>query len=300
VTGEYTFSDADLGTIDGLAGTLDSTGSFGGLLQQILVKGETRVQEFGLTTSRNRMPLETRFEACVDGTDGDTYLDRVDARLQDSPIATSGRIEGKVGVDGRAVALDVRVDEGHIEDFLRLAVDDETPVMTGVIDVEAGFVLPPGKGDVIDRLALDGTFALRETRFTEGQAQSKINELSRRGRGDMERQAARPVRSNLRGGFALDDSVLRLSDFSFAVPGAVVSLRGRYGLKSEEIDLQGRVRLEARVSEMTTGFKSVLLKVIDPLFARDGAGAVFPITVGGTRGEPSVKVDVKRALLRRD
>jgi hypothetical protein len=91
-----------------------------------------------------------------------------------------------------------------------------------------------------------------------------------------------------------------LSDFRFAVPGALVQLRGTYGLKSEKIDFTGRVRTEARVSEMTTGFKSVLLKAIDPLFARDGAGAIFPISIGGTRDKPSMKVDVKKALLRKD
>jgi hypothetical protein len=57
---------------------------------------------------------------------------------------------------------------------------------------------------------------------------------------------------------------------------------------------------DARVSDMTTGVKSVLLKVVDPLFARDGKGAVFPITIGGTRKKPSFSVDVKRALLRKD
>jgi hypothetical protein len=296
VEGAYRFSNADLGTIKGIAGVLESTGDYGGRLQQIHVKGEAQVPEFGLTTSRNRLPLDTRFVACVDGTDGDTYLEQVDARLGETPIRTSGRVEGQVGVDGRTVALDVRIDDGRIEDLLRLAVDDGTPLMHGQIDVESSFVLPPGEGDVVERLQLQGRFALRGTRFTEGSVQGKINELSRRGRGDMDAARARAVRSALDGRFALKESVLRLSTFSFAVPGATVQLQGRYGLKSEQILFTGRVRTDARVSQMTTGFKSVLLKAVDPLFAKDGAGAVFPITISGTRDKPSMKVDVRKAI----
>jgi hypothetical protein len=300
VEGAYRFSNADLGTIKGIAGQLESTGRFEGLLQHILVKGEARVAGFGLTTSRNRLPLETRFETCVDGTDGDTYLDRVDALLQDTPIAAAGRVEGKVGLDGRIIALDVHVDDGRIQDLLRLAVDDPEPLMTGSIDVDAAFILPPGEGEVVERLDLKGRFGLRDTRFSEGSVQGKIDELSRRGRGDVKSDAAKPVRSALDGRFSLQDGRLQLSRFSFAVPGAVVQLEGRYGLRSEEIDFRGRLRTEARVSQMTTGFKSALLKAVDPLFARDGAGAVIPITIGGTRKSPSMNVDIKKALFRRD
>lgn len=45
---------------------------------------------------------------------------------------------------------------------------------------------------------------------------------------------------------------------------------------------------------------AILLKAVDPLFARNGSGAVFPVSIGGTRAKPEMKVDVKKALLRRD
>lgn len=300
VRGRYTFSDADMGTVKGVAGRLQSKGEFEGLLQQILVKGEAEVPDFGLTTSANRLPLKTTFDACVDGTDGDTYLDRVDAKLASTPIAATGKVEGKVGVDGRFIVLDVKVADGAVEDLLRLAVDDAEPLMTGKIDVESAFELPPGKDDVVERLNLKGRFSLRNTRFTAGKVQGKINELSRRGRGDMDQEKPSAVRATFGGRFALDNAALQLSSFRFAVPGAIVQLHGQYGLRSQRIDFNGRVRTDARVSQMTTGVKSFFLKAIDPLFARDGAGAIFPITIGGTRAEPSMKVDVRKALLRKD
>ena len=47
-----------------------------------------------------------------------------------------------------------------------------------------------------------------------------------------------------------------------------------------------------------TGFKSILLKPIDPLFRRDGAGTVLPINITGTVDMPAFGVDMKRVLNR--
>jgi hypothetical protein len=47
-----------------------------------------------------------------------------------------------------------------------------------------------------------------------------------------------------------------------------------------------------------TGVKSFFLKLIDPLFRRKDsrAGAVIPIRIHGKRDEPSVGLDVGKAL----
>src|SRR6187200_2156848 len=109
VSGRYRFDNADLSTIEGIGGVLQSTGAFNGWLEQILVHGETRTPEFSLTTGGAPVPLSTEFDACVDGTDGDTYLDRVSATLAATPIEARGRVEGTVGVDGRTVSVDVKI-----------------------------------------------------------------------------------------------------------------------------------------------------------------------------------------------
>jgi hypothetical protein len=44
--------------------------------------------------------------------------------------------------------------------------------------------------------------------------------------------------------------------------------------------------------------KHVLLKPVDPLFKRDGAGTVLPIRISGTRGSPSFKLDIGRVIKR--
>ena len=94
------------------------------------------------------------------------------------------------------------------------------------------------------------------------------------------------------------EGTIHFSRLKFTIPGAAISLAGNYDLRSREIDLRGQARLEAKVSEMTTGVKTVFLKLIDPLFKRedDRAGAVIPIHIHGTRDQPSVGLDVGKVL----
>jgi hypothetical protein len=83
---------------------------------------------------------------------------------------------------------------------------------------------------------------------------------------------------------------------SFTIPGAAVQLDGTYGLRTGELKFHGTVELQAKLSELTTGAKSVLLKMVDPLFETKSAGAMIPITIRGTREKPSVRLEVARAV----
>jgi hypothetical protein len=259
------------------------------------VNGETRTPDFGLSTSTNRLPLTTRFEACVDGTDGDTYLDRVDATLKATRIEASGRIEGIVGVAGRRIAIEVGGIAGRVEDLVALAVDGASP-LTGRIESTASLRIDPGPDAVVRRTRTVGSFALDDVRLTQGALQARINELSRRGRGDMEAPAASPVRSHVTGTFEVANGVLRVPAVRFLVPGAAIQLGGTYGLESERVAFRGRVRLDARASEMLDGWKALLAKPLDPVLARKGAGVIVPLSISGTRKSPQVDIDVRGTL----
>jgi hypothetical protein len=198
------------------------------------------------------------------------------------------------------VQLDVRMDSGRIEDVLRLAVGAPEPLMTGDVEMTTGFVLPPGPAPVSDRLQLDGTFALSRGAFEDGAVQRKLVSLSRRGRGmNEEASATGEVVSNLRGQFRLSHGVLDFADLTFGVPGAEVRIKGRYGLRTQALDFLGHLRMQATVSQAAGGgVKGFVLKPFDPLFRRDGSGAVVPIRIGGTRAEPKFGLDYRKALTR--
>ena len=83
------------------------------------------------------------------------------------------------------------------------------------------------------------------------------------------------------------------------MPGALVKVAGTYGIDSEALQFDGTVRMKATISEAAGGgVKSVLLKAIDPLFKRNGAGAILPITIRGTRSDPKIGLDIGRVLRR--
>jgi hypothetical protein len=53
------------------------------------------------------------------------------------------------------------------------------------------------------------------------------------------------------------------------------------------MDFRGTARLVAKVSQTTTGWKSFLLKAVDPIFKRKNVGAEIPIRITGTPDKPS-------------
>lgn len=297
--GRYTFDHADLATVKGIGGRLDSTGTFSGQLDRIGVTGETHTPDFRVNVSANPVSLDTRFDAIVDGTDGDTYLNAVSASFLNTSLTSRGAIVGAEGVKGRTVKVHVKIDSGRIEDVLRLAIKGNKPVMMGQLRLHADLNLPAGPEDMMERLEVGGEFDIGGARFTDATVQARLSDLSERARGLDPKESSRQVASDLRGQFRLARSVLTLRDAAFGIPGATVRVAGSYGLSNESLEFDGTVRMRAIVSQAAGGrVKSVLLKVVDPLFRRDGAGAVLPIRIRGSRNEPKFGLDFRRALRR--
>lgn len=299
VTGTFRF-DADLGTIDGIGGNLQAEGSFHGPLERIETEGRTKTRDFHLSTGGATFPLAVNYKAVVDGTDGDTILESVEADLGKSHISANGAIVKVPGVKGRRITLDTRTRHGRIEDFIRLTTRVKTAPMTGPVDVDAKLEIPPGKGEVLDRLNLAGSFVLASTKFTSDAIQDRIDELSRRGQGRPEDEGVDDVASNMRGTFHLNDGTLVVKSMTFQVAGAHVRIAGGYNIRREALDFTGELRLQAKASQTQTGWKSIVLKLFDPLLSRDGAGTVLPITITGTKDQPKFGADIKKALLQKN
>jgi hypothetical protein len=297
VSGAYTFQKADLSVFKGIAGVLSSEGKYQGLLERIVVDGWTDTPDFALKVSGQPVHLKTQFHAIVDGTDGDTYLEPVNAQFGRSKITASGGVYGRPGVKGKTISLDVTVEDSRIEDMLRLGVKGDPPFMIGGLSFKTKFELPPGDEDIIRKLYLKGDFGLGAARFSSFSVQEKVDELSRRARGKTgEEIEDERIVSNMRGRFALKNGVIDFSGLTFTVPGARVDLNGSYGLQSEQLDFAGALQTQAKVSEMTTGVKSLLLRLADPIFKKNDAGAVIPIKITGTRQDPKYSLDVGRVF----
>ena len=285
VDASYVFSKADLGVFKGISGILSSTGKFEGPLNELAVEGETDTPDFTVDVSGHAVHLKTRYEATVDGSNGDTLLHPVIAEfLHSRLICNGGIVKAKTG-HGKEISLQVVANDARLEDLMALAVKGKSP-MTGMVDLKTKFDLPPGKGEIADRLFLDGQFGIEQGNFTELKIQEKIKSLSRRGQGKPQEEDAGSAVTALKGHFVLKDGLITFRDLNFGVTGADVDLNGTYALRSGELDFRGHLRLNAKLSQVTTGFKSVLLKPFDPFFRKDGK-TVLPIKITGTRDHPS-------------
>ena len=297
--GVFTFDDADLSVFKGISGILSSHGSFGGVLERIDIHGDTDTPLFEVLTGGHPVPLHAKYHAIVDGTNGNTILERIDASFLKTSIVAKGGVVGTPGKDGRTVTLNVTIDKGRLEDVLKLAVKAANP-MTGALRLATTFVLPPGDVDVIKKLRLNGRFAIFDGRFRSLDVQGKINELSQRGQQADKRRPGARVASRFTGAFRLGAGRLSIPDVTFDVPGAGVRLAGAYDLVPETLNFRGTLFLDVKVSQTVTGFKSVLLKIVDPLFKREGGGSAIPIKITGNRDNPSFGLDKGRVFSRKE
>jgi hypothetical protein len=313
IQGQYTFDHADLATFNGIAGILSSTGKYDGTLRNMTVDGETDTPDFRLTHFGNAMELHTHFHAKVDGTNGDTWLEPVDAMLGRSHFTARGQVvrvplpqsAGTAGLattgghptTGHDINLAVDVDRARIEDFLHLAGKTNTPVLTGAVRMKTTLHIPPGKQPVHQRMQIKGSFVLDGAEFTNRNVQDKIEQLSLRGQGrpkDVKTTDPGSVRSNMQGNFDLESGVLALPALSYQVPGALIELKGTYGEQGGELNFMGTAKLDATVSQMVGGLLGKLVKPADRFFKKDGVGTELPIHVSGTREAPEFGVDFGR------
>jgi hypothetical protein len=68
-------------------------------------------------------------------------------------------------------------------------------------------------------------------------------------------------------------------------------MTGKYTLDGDTFDFHGLVRMDAKLSQMTSGWKSILLKPVDPFFHKHGAGTELPFKISGTRDAPHFGLD---------
>lgn len=291
--GKYTFENADLSVFKGIAGKLSSKGDYEGTLDRIAAAGSTDTPDFVVKVSGNPVHLMTEYHAIIDGTNGDTLLQPVNAHFGHSYVTASGGVEGKPG-DGKTVSLDVTVKDGRLEDMLLLGVKAKEPAMTGTVSFHAKMVIPPGNINVVEKLHLQGAFALDNAEFTKLNIQEKVDTLSHRAQGDTDDSEASLVASDFKGEFVLDHGIITFQKLSFRMPGVSIALDGKYGLTDQSLDFHGTASLEAKLSQTTTGIKSLLLKTVDRLFEKKNTGAVIPIRISGTQEKPSFGLDLGR------
>jgi AsmA-like C-terminal region len=287
VSGKYTFDHADLNTIKGLGGILRSTGIFTGQLDRIAVHGKTEVPDFSLDTASHPMALATEFQAIVDGTSGDTYLERIDAKLGGSSFLCKGAVVNVKG-QGHYIHVSVEMSDGRIQDFLQLAAPTNPPPMSGSLVLNSTLDIPTGNESVTKKLNMEGSFSLRLIHFTNADIQDRVDILSLRAQGETDnlKKGAPDVQSRMIAQFSMRNGRLMFPQLEYSLPGGDVQLSGTYRLEGRVVDFTGKVQTTAEISEMVASkWKRWLLKPVDPFFKKKGWGAVVPVKVTGSNGK---------------
>lgn len=298
LSGHYRFDNADLSVFSGIAGTLRSTGEFQGTLSAIHARGEAVVPDFRLKSAGNRVPLHTTFEVGVDGTNGNTELKPVSAVLGETRFSTSGIVVKHEGDAHRTLWFDVDLPSGRLTDVLRLAMKGP-PIMEGTLRLRTQIGIPPLDGPIKHKLALKGRFEVMNGRFLRSQIQARIDELSRRGQGEPKNADLNGAVHRMEGNFRMARGTLAFDPLRFSVPGADVAIAGTVDTVSGELDFQGTLKLEARMSQTLSGWKRWAAKPLDPFFAKQGAGTFLNIKVDGTTADPKFGLNRKGNAPRR-
>jgi AsmA-like protein len=292
VSGDYTFQNADLSVFKGISGTLSSVGQYKGQLQHIEVNGKTDTPDFSLQPKGDPVHLTANFHSIVDGINGDTILDPVDATFLQSEFVCRGGVVQQDGPRGKTVSLDAVAKHARIEDILKLVIGGKKPLLTGDVNFTAKIQIPPGPQRVLEKIKLDGRFALQSANFTNPNVQRRLNELSERARGiskheaDNDGKPTATAASDLRVKFKLDHGTATFEQLSFRVPAALVDLAGTFNLGNDKIDLNGKFAMQATLSDTQSGVKHWLLKPFDPVFRKDGEGFEVPLSIAGTKDQP--------------
>ena len=299
VSGQYEFSDADLGPFPGIAGTLSSTGKYSGVLSELEVDGKTDTPNFSLDKVGKPVPLHTDFWATVDGTNGDTILHPVNGTLANTFMIVNGKVEG-IPQKGHLIITDVSVPNGRIQDILSLAMNSTKPLMSGPVKIKAKLIIPPGKENTLDKMILDGQFGVEDATWSNPELRERLKSLSRAAEGKPNDEDAGSAVSDLRGSFHLEKGVINFHNLTFSVQGADISLAGTYDLRGGELDMKGKLRLQAKISQTVTGVKSFFLKAVDPFLSKNGAGTELPLTITGTQDKPVFGVSVFHKTIKKD
>ena len=292
VSGSYEYVDAKLGVFKGIDGTLTGKGEFSGPLAHIDTHGSTSVPDFHVDGSTHRVKMQSEFRATVNATNGDVRLTPVTTHFLKSRIVVQGEITNEAN-------LEVWVPRGRLEDLLLLFVSSPQSPMTGRVDFHSKVTIPGSDRPFLRKLGLDGDFGIGSGRFTSPATQDSIDRLSQSAQGESKKEEDEDPStslSDLRGHVSVKDGVARFSRVSFSFTGASATLGGTWGLIDHKFDLSGTLETRGRLSDTTSGFKALIVKVLTPFLKKHRSAKVVPFRIKGLSSDPAITLDWGRAV----
>ena len=297
--GAFNMKDADLAKFHALYGKLSAKGSFDGTVSSFVVKGSTETPEFGVTSTSHALPLTTEFEAHVNGTNGDIEFQPIHAVLGKTKLVAEGQLQGdkKQGDKNKVLNLNIKSDDGRIEDVMYLFVHEKSP-LRGATNFQMNVKVPDEQRPFEQRVEMQARFGIQGSKFTNTETEQKVSKLAEQAQGQAKKAQDDDnpplVVTNLRGSVHLKDGVAKFAQLDCTVPGADAKLHGNYNLESHAVDLHGTLTTSVKLSKATTGFKSFVMKVIEVAKKKDKGPATVPVSITGTYEKPNFGVEAPK------
>ncbi len=293
VSGRFTFNQVKMSDVGDLHGILASTGYFSGPLSNIRADAISDTPDFAVDDGA---PTDVRgaIRCRVNALNGDVFLDWVKASTGRTTVTARGQIAGSP----KTAQIGFALEQGRAEDVLRPFMQESVPILGPVTLHGEAEIGPTGK-PFLERLRVDGHFDAPAEQLTNRQTEKTLSAFSHRMQNGQSNGAAAQkdpdgeVFSSLSGPAIIRNGVVSTPGVLFRVAGAHVRLRGTFQFEDEAVYLTGTLKMDAPVSKATTGWKSIVLKPLDPFFHRKHRkGSKIPIAVTGSPGHYKVTQDI--------
>jgi hypothetical protein len=295
VSGDFTFLSVNLHEVGDVRGTLDSRGHFRGVLEAIEAQASSDTPDFAVANGKPT-PVQATIQCTIDGTNGDLKIHAIESKIGATDVHAQGSIAGSPKITN----LDIAVTNGRVEDVMRPFIHNDLPISGPVWLKSDASIGPPGDG-FLERLRVDGVFDVPAERISNRNTEKSVSEFSQRAQGNTNGSdknsggngsGATDALSSVKGPVAIRNGIASTTRLTFQVAGAEADLKGTFNFHNSKAHLVGDLKMEADISHAETGFKSWLLKPLDPFFKKKHAGAVVPIAVTGTEGSYKISQDL--------
>ncbi len=294
VRATFSFQNARLSDIPGISGTLQSQGKFSGTLDREEMEGDAIVPDFRVHGSTHTESLRTVFRAMVDVTAGNVVLQQVDTTFGRTTVHAEGTISGVGHPEGKLASLKASVTNGRVDDLEKMFTHSKTPPLTGLISLNTAIRLPSGPARFLERLQMSGDFHTTSGRFTSFKTQDLLNRLKESAKGESKKQQdadGEEVSSQLRSHVVVNGGVARIEHLMLEAPATVARMDGTFNLLSKEVNLQGTLKTDGKLSDSQKGFKAFAVKLITP-FLKKNHSTVVPFEVKGHYGAVTARLDL--------
>jgi AsmA-like C-terminal region len=294
VEGTFEYNNAQLNTVPGIAGVLNSQGKFAGTLDHVEADGRLSVPNFRVAHSTHTENLQSDFQAVVNGTDGDTFLKSVHVSFGHTNIIADGSVISEPNHGGVTTLLHASVANGRIEDLLTMFIASRASPLAGAISLHTAVRLHSGSRSFLERLEMSGDFESTGDRYRNPATQGAIDRLVQSARGETKKQEDADqgtALSRLTGHVTVQNGVAQVANLTLHAPETKARMDGTYNLITKDVNLTGTLQTDGKLSDTQQGFKSIALKVITP-FLKKHKTTVAPFEIKGKYGNVSTRLDL--------